>query len=127
MPKPAAKKGDSVSAIDVHFEIVSGQPVLVPNKYEGSLTSGLSPDVLVENKWAATIGSGSEQRPPHAPQQGPFVKEPTNKGVVISGEATVLINNKPAARSTDVVKTCCDPVDLPVGTISAESTVLIVG
>jgi uncharacterized Zn-binding protein involved in type VI secretion len=46
---------------------------------------------------------------------------------VIVGSATVLINNKPAARAGDKVNTCNDPVPAPNGTIQAVSTVLIGG
>jgi len=39
----------------------------------------------------------------------------------------VLINGKGAARTGDTARTCNDPVDLPVGTVVAASTVDIGG
>jgi uncharacterized Zn-binding protein involved in type VI secretion len=40
------------------------------------------------------------------------------------GSATVLINDKGAARAGDPVMTCNDPADAPNGTIIAVGTVL---
>jgi len=41
------------------------------------------------------------------------------------GSPTVFINNKMAARAGDMVMTCNDPTDLPVGQVIAVGTVLI--
>jgi len=43
------------------------------------------------------------------------------------GSTTVKINGKMAARSGDMVMTCNDPVDLPIGKVIAVGTVLIGG
>ncbi len=61
------------------------------------------------------------------PQGGPFQLPPTNQGVVVKGSATVLINNKPAARTGDTVNTCNDPAPAPTSSIVAVSTVDIGG
>jgi len=53
------------------------------------------------------------------------VNPPKNQGRIIKGSARVKINGKPAARAGDTALTCNDPVDLPSGTIVAQSTVLI--
>jgi uncharacterized Zn-binding protein involved in type VI secretion len=45
--------------------------------------------------------------------------------LIFTGCPTVMINGKPAARNGDVVMTCNDPADLPVGTVIATGTVLI--
>jgi uncharacterized Zn-binding protein involved in type VI secretion len=85
----------------------------------------LSTNVNIENKQAATLNSTATNTPPHIPQGGTFVNPPKNQGRIIMGSATVFMNNKPAARSGDTALTCNDPVDLPVGTVVAVSTVLI--
>jgi uncharacterized Zn-binding protein involved in type VI secretion len=41
------------------------------------------------------------------------------------GSMTVMINNKPAARTGDTAMTCNDPADMPVGKVVAISTVMI--
>jgi uncharacterized Zn-binding protein involved in type VI secretion len=46
---------------------------------------------------------------------------------VIAGSATVLINGKGAARQGDRVLTCNDPVDAPVGTITAGAPQVLIG
>ena len=82
----------------------------------------------MQNLPAATVGSTATNTPPHIPTiPGTFVNPPTNLGVVVSGSLTVLINGKPAARNGDTAQTCNDPVPLPVGTVTAVSTVLIGG
>ena len=50
-----------------------------------------------------------------------------NRGQIIMGSATVLINGKGAARNGDTANTCNDPADMPVGTVIAVGTVLIGG
>ncbi|UCC16610.1 MAG: PAAR domain-containing protein, partial [Dehalococcoidales bacterium] len=74
---------------------------------------------------AATVNSIAINTPPHVPQGGPFQKPPMNQGKITMGSSTVFINGKPAARAGDTVMTCNDPVDAPVGSVMAVSTVLI--
>jgi uncharacterized Zn-binding protein involved in type VI secretion len=75
---------------------------------------------------AAVVGSVATNVP-HIPSGGSFVIPPLNRGQVTVGSATVTINGKPAARAGDVVTTCDDPANLPVGTIQAAGTVTIGG
>jgi uncharacterized Zn-binding protein involved in type VI secretion len=127
MPLPAAKQGDQVIATDMHLIQPPGPtaPVIVPHPFTGIIDGGLSTDVKIEGRAAATQGSTATNTPPHIPIGGTFVKPPTNKATIIVGSATVLINGKPAARNGDTATTCNDPVDLPVGTVVAVGTVLI--
>jgi uncharacterized Zn-binding protein involved in type VI secretion len=128
MGMPAAKEGDSVTASDTHLIVTPPGPVVaVPHPFAGNLDGGLSPDVRIMNRPAATVGSTVSNLPPHVPQGGQFQREPANRGTVSRGSATVQINGKPAARAGDPVMTCNDPVDAPVGTITATGTVLIGG
>ena len=128
MTKPAAKEGDRVSAVDIHLIQPPGpsSPIPVPHVFNGILDGSLSSDVKIEGSAAATVDSTATNTPSHIPQGGSFVNPPSNKGTVILGSLTVLINGKGAARLGDTAETCNDPADLPVGTvIGTASTVLI--
>ena len=130
MGQPAAKLGDHVQAVDSHIiqPPPPATPVLVPGHvFGGIINGGLSSNVLIENMPAATVGSTAVNTPPHIPIGGSFVIPPTNQATIISGSATVTINGQPAARMGDTAQTCNDPLPLPVGTVIANSTVLIGG
>ena len=128
MGMPAAKRGDRVKAIDTHNIVTPPGPVVpVPHPFAGVLDGGLSSDVKIGGKPAATLGSTARNRPPHTPNGGTFARQPADSGTVSGGSATVRINGKPAARSGDPVMTCNDPSDLPVGTITAGGQVRIGG
>jgi uncharacterized Zn-binding protein involved in type VI secretion len=124
---PAAKQGDQVIATDIHLIQPPGpsSPVPVPHPFTGIIDSALSSDVKIMDLPAATLNSTATNTPPHIPIGGTFVKPPSNKATIIKGSATVNINGKPAARNGDTALTCNDPVDLPVGTVVAVSTVNI--
>jgi uncharacterized Zn-binding protein involved in type VI secretion len=102
-------------------------PTPLPHPFNGILSGSLSSNVMIMGVPAATVGSIADNTPPHIPQGGPFQKPPTNKGQIITGSGTVLINGKPAARNGDTAMTCNDPVDMPVGTVVAVGTVMIGG
>lgn len=129
MGQPAAKQGDQVTAIDTHLIQPPGptSPVPVPHPFHGLIDGSLSSDVKIEGRFAATMNSTATNTPPHIPIGGTFVKPPSNRATIISGSATVLINNKAAARSGDTAMTCNDPADLPAGTVVAVGTVMIGG
>ncbi len=131
MGQPAAKQGDRITGTDTHIVMVpspSGTvPTPLPHPFNGIISGGLSPNVKIMGRQAATQGStaDTDNTPPHVPQGGAFQRPPVNKGQIITGSATVLINGKPAARSGDTALTCNDPADLPVGTVVAMGTVMI--
>ena len=131
MGQPAAKQGDQVVGVDIHIIIVpapSGAvPTPLPHPFNGIINGGTSTDVMIQGMPAAVLGSTAQNTPPHIPQGGPFQKPPTNKATIMMGSGTVLINGKPAARAGDTAMTCNDPVDAPVGTVVAVSTVMIGG
>jgi uncharacterized Zn-binding protein involved in type VI secretion len=99
----------------------------LPHPFTGQLDGDLSSDVNIEGQPAAVVGSTASNLPSHIPQGGPFQKPPANKGKIILGSTTVLINGKGAARMGDTANTCNDPSDLPVGQVIAAGTVLIGG
>ncbi len=130
MGQPAAKQGDRVTAIDTHVIQPPGTtaPTPVPHPFSGIIDGGLSADVNVEGKPAATLNSTATNTPMHTPQiTGTFVSPPTNRATIISGSATVFTNTKPAARLGDTATTCNDPISLPVGSVVAAGTVLMGG
>ncbi len=131
MGQPAAKQGDRVMATDTHIILVpvgSGTvPTPIPHPFAGVIDGGLSSDVKIMGKPAATVDSTATNTPSHVPQGGQFQKSPSNKGTIKMGSATVKINGKMAARNGDTAMTCNDPSDLPAGKVVAAGTVFIGG
>jgi uncharacterized Zn-binding protein involved in type VI secretion len=129
MGQPAAKQGDKITAIDTHIIMIPSPggpvPTPLPHPFNGLINGNLSRNVKIMGLAAATQDSTADNIPPHIPQGGPFQKPPTNKGQIIMGSATVMINGKPAARNGDTATTCNDPADLPTGTVIAVGTVMI--
>lgn len=126
MGQPAAKQGDTVTAVDTRLiqpPAPSG-PFPAPHPFNGTLDASLSPDVKIMGMPAATVGSMATNIP-HLPAGGTFVIPPLNRAQVSVGSATVFINGKAAARSGDPALTCDDPANTPVGTVQAVGTVNI--
>lgn len=128
----AAKMGDKVVAVDIHIVMIPAPPgppvpTPLPHPFNGTITGGCSTNVNINGKPAAVVGSTADNVPPHIPQGGPFQAPPTNKGNVIIGSATVMINNKPAARMGDTVMTCNDPAPLPNGKIIVAGGTVMIG
>ena len=134
MGQPAAKQGDKVIAVDTHIVMVPvppGPPVPtpLPHPFSGSLNDGLSSDVNIMGKPAATVDSTAQNSPAHLPTPPgtSFQKTPADKSTIKIGSTTVRINGKQAARNGDMATTCNDPNDLPAGTVVAVGTVFIGG
>ena len=133
MARPIAKQNDQVVAVDTHLVMVPtpGGPVPtpLPHPFAGMLDGALATSVTVGGKAAATVDSTASNNPPHIPTPpgASFQSPPANKGKVMLGSTTVLIEGKGAARAADTVKTCNDPADLPVGQIINVGTVLAGG
>jgi uncharacterized Zn-binding protein involved in type VI secretion len=131
MGQPAAKQGDQIVGVDTHIVMIPSPggpvPTPLPHPFSGIIDGSLSNDVKIMGMQAATLNSTATNTPPHIPQGGPFQTPPSNRGTIIMGSATVLINGKGAARNGDTANTCNDPADMPVGTVVAVGTVLIGG
>ena len=129
MGVPAAKQGDLIVAVDTHLEQPPGPvpPIPMVSPFSAPITNGLSADVMIEKRPAATLGSGGTSLPPHIPKIGIFVNPPTNQGVIVIGSTTVLINKKPAARIGDVALTCNDPAPLPIGNVIVPFSAVMIG
>ncbi len=109
MGLPAAKMGDRVLATDTHVILVPspGGPVPTPTPlpFAGIISGGVSANVFINGKPAATMGSTATNTPVHVPPNGSFSIPPTNQGTIVQGSPTVLINGKPAARNGDTALT----------------------
>jgi uncharacterized Zn-binding protein involved in type VI secretion len=129
MGQSAAKQGDQITAIDTHIIMIPSPggpvPTPLPHPFSGLINGGVSRNVKIMGQPAATQGSTADNLPPHIPQGGPFQRLPGNKGQIVMGSTTVMINGKPAARNGDTAQTCNDPADIPVGTVIAVGTVFI--
>ncbi|HEX8652926.1 MAG TPA: PAAR domain-containing protein [Pyrinomonadaceae bacterium] len=128
---PAAKQGDQIIAVDTHIVMVPSPggpvPTPLPHPFTGIINGGLSNDVKIMGKAAATVDSTADNTPPHIPTPPgtSFQKPPSDKATIKIGSSTVKINGKMAARNGDTAMTCNDPADLPNGKIIAVGTVLI--
>lgn len=129
MGVPAAKQGDMIVAVDIHLEQPPGPvpPIPMVSPFMAPIMTGLSTDVMIEKRPAATLGSGGTSLPPHIPKVGTFINPPTNQGTIILGSFTVLINKKPAARMGDSAMTCNDPSPLPIGNVIVPGGTVMVG
>ena len=134
MGQPAAKQGDKIMAVDTHIVLVPippapPVPTPLPHVFSGSLDDGLSGNVNVMGKPAATVDSSAQNSPAHLPTPPgtSFQKTPADKGTIKIGSTTVRINGKQAARNGDKANTCNDPSDLPAGRVIAVGTVFFGG
>lgn len=129
MGQAAAKQDDRILANDTHIVLVG--PSLIPtpllHAFAGVIRGGLSSNVNIMGKPAATVGSTADNTPAHivTPPGQSFQKPPANLGKIVLGSGTVSINGKAAARNGDVAETCNDPKELPVGVVVAVGTVFI--
>lgn len=128
---PAARKDDPVSGVDTHIIMIptpAGEvPTPIPHPFKAKIASGVSTNVKIGGKFAAVSGSQTQNEPSHVPMGPRFMVNPTNKGTVLIGSTSVMINKKPAARQGDKVLTCNDPAPLPMGTIVAGEASVKIG
>lgn len=125
MGQTLAKQDDQVIATDTHLVRVGKSYVPLPHPFNGIIDGGLSADVNVMGKPAATVNSTATNTPAHTPTSpgSSFLRPPKDEATIIAGSGSVFINGKPAARNNDTALTCNDPADLPVGTVVAVGTV----
>ena len=144
MAEPAAKKDDIVvsdGSSKVWVQPPGGPPPppkAVKFSYKGPIDDGLSSNVFVMGKSAATVGSTATNSTPPAEQdpvilQGTVLTKPDNTAAVSTGSSSVLINGKKAARSGDKGKTWDygdppspgKPKQIENGTVNASSSVFV--
>ncbi|KQN26646.1 hypothetical protein ASE86_11270 [Sphingomonas sp. Leaf33] len=134
MGQPAAKMNDLiVNPGDLHIVInaESGAPVTEPLPFQGPIVQGVCPSVRIDGQFAAVVGSGATNVPPHIPIDGSFSVPPTNQGSIVMGSATVRFAGRAAARAGDPCETCHDvppggpQAPLPMVVVQTPTSVLI--
>jgi len=132
MGQPAAKQGDQITAVDMHIVMVPSPggpvPTPLPHPFMGIIDGNLSTNVMIMGMPAATVGSTATNTPHTPTPPGTvFLVPPTNRGTIVMGSGTVMINGKPAARMGDQAQTCAEPVPNMSATVVAAGTVMIGG
>lgn len=131
MTKPAARAGDHVTGLDIHVQIVSSPggplPKTVALPFDGPIVEDVSDTVFIDSKGAATVGSVAINTPGHLPLEGPFQKQPSNRGRISSGSNTIFFEGKAAAGNLDPATCCNDPADEETGNVVVlgETTVFL--
>ncbi len=117
MTEPAAKKDDRIISDSTSKVWVQPpgtpppNPIAVAFSYDGSIDNGLSSNVFIMGKPAATEGSTATNSNPPATQaavtsQGSLLTTTVNNTARIkTGSSTVFINGKKAARNNDKAMT----------------------
>jgi uncharacterized Zn-binding protein involved in type VI secretion len=132
MGRPAAKSGDKIVATDMHVVLVPSGSGTTPTPknldFEGIIDGGLSRNVRIMGRAAATVTSTATNTPVHTPPEGTtFKSPPSNKGTITRGSGTVRINGKAAARHGDKAKTCSEAINPEVGSVETSGSVSIGG
>ena len=82
MGQPAAKQGDKITAVDIHIIMIPSPggpvPTPLPHPFNGVIDNGLSPNVKIEGRPAATVNSTATNIPPHISARW-SVSKATNK------------------------------------------------
>lgn len=130
MGQPAAVAGDRIAGTCTGHQIPgppAGNPTPAPPMpFSAPLVESLASRVLIGGKPAATAGSAGVNTPPHTGLHAadPFMAPPSQRGTVVQGSSTVLIEGKPAA-VTGSQSTIC--FGLPAQVVGSAANVLIGG
>jgi uncharacterized Zn-binding protein involved in type VI secretion len=129
MGTPAAVMGDRINAVCAIHLLPGplGAPMPSPPlPFSAPLLQGLATKVLIAGKPAAVAGSSGFNTPPHVGlhPSDPFMVPPQQRGTVVMGSTTVLIEGKPAARTGSPCTVCAG---LPGQLAGTAATVLIGG
>lgn len=126
MGTPAAVQGDQIVGVcAIHLmPSASGTMPAGPQPFGAPLQQGLATSVLVCGKPAAVQGSSGYNTPPHLGLADAFASPTTQEGRVLMGSATVLFENKSAAKTGATVAMCAG---VPGQIVGSAATVLIGG
>ena len=134
MGQPAAKQGDTINAVDTHLVMVPAPPgppvpTPLPHPFIGIIDGSLSTNVKIMGMPAATLGSTATNMPSHIPTPPgvSFLVPPSNRGMIMQGSSTVMINKKPAARTGDPAQTCAEPMPNNTATVLAPPGTVMIG
>ena len=127
MGAPAIVMGDKITgqcAIHMIPNPATGAPQPSPPlPFSAPLTMGLATKVMIGGKAAAVAGSSGLNTPPHVGlhPSDPYMAPPTEKGQIVMGSVTVLIEGKGAATAQSTCTCCATPGTL----VPTVQTVLI--
>jgi uncharacterized Zn-binding protein involved in type VI secretion len=127
MGVPAAVAGDQITGLCIGHQTIGpvGNPIPAPPlPFAAQLITGLSTSVLICGKPAAVVGSGGVCVPPHVGLHAsdPFLAPPLQRGTVVSGSATVLVEKKPLATLSSTCTMCLGPA---TSLVASAATVLV--
>jgi len=112
---PAIVMGDKITgqcAIHMIPNPATGAPQPSPPlPFSAPLTMGLATKVMIGGKAAAVAGSSGVNTPPHVGlhPSDPYMAPPTEKGQIVMGSTTVLIEGKGAATGQSTCTCCATP------------------
>jgi len=127
MGTPAIVQADQVSGSCAIHQVPSpssGAPQPAPPMpFNAPLLQGLSPNVRIGGKPAATLGSSGTNTPPHVGLHAsdPYAVATMQIGRVLGGSPTVLIGGQPAATASSQATCCATPGSL----VPSIATVLV--
>lgn len=129
MSSPAAVLGDSVRGTCLTHQMpnpATGLPQPTgPLPFDAPLTVGLASSVLVGGRPAAVRGSSGFATPPHVGLHAtdPSVSPTNQRGEVVTGSTSVLIEGSPAATAASACTSC----GVNPATLSASAVDVLVG
>jgi len=128
MGAPAVVMGDRITGLCPNHLIPGPLGVPIPSPplpFSAPLLLGVVGTVLIGGKPAAVMNSSGLNTPPHVGLHpaDPFMAPPMQKGTVVNGSATVLIEGKPAAMTG---ATCTVCAGLP-GTLTGTAMTVLIG
>ena len=126
MGAPAIVANDQITGVCPNHLIIGplGVPTPAPAlPFAAPLTMGLSTNVQIGGKFAATVGSFGYNTPPHVGLHAadPFFVPTLQMGQVVVGSPTVMISGQPAATAQATVTCCVAPGSL----VPSVATVLV--
>jgi len=129
MQLPVARQGDPVQGVDTHTVVLpNGASSPMPLPFAGTLNGGLSDNVKIDGRFAATVGSTVDNTQKHLttiPPGASLAMPATDSGSVARGSSSVRVNGRFLARSTDPVTTCDELRAGPTGLITGGSSTVV--
>jgi uncharacterized Zn-binding protein involved in type VI secretion len=130
MGEPAAVMNDRITGQCMIHQVPNPatgapQPSPAPLPFSAPLLQALATTVLAGGKPLAVQGSWGVNTPPHVGLHAtdPFMTPTLQRGTVVAGSATVMLEGKPAAKSGSQATCCQEPGQLA----GSAATVLLGG
>lgn len=129
MGTPAAVLGDRIQGTCVGHQIPMGPGnpgPAPPLPFSAPVIEGVATTVLVNNKPMIGAGAAGLNMPPHVGLHAsdPFMAPPMQRGTVLQGSATVVVEGKPAARLGSQCMLC---LGLTTGQLMGTAATVLIG